>query len=50
MEKRRDSAVKREGTEKILNMVVKVTATVISVIATVVSITAEILGGIIRKK
>ncbi len=42
--------MKREGTEKILNMVVKVTATVISVIATVVSITAEILGGIIRKK
>ena len=42
--------MKREGTEKILNMVVKVTATVISVIATVISITAEILGGIIRKK
>ncbi len=42
--------MKREGTEKILNMVVKVTVTVISVIATVISITAEILGGIIRKK
>ncbi len=42
--------MKREGTEKILNIVVKVTATVISVIATVISITAEILGGIIRKK
>lgn len=42
--------MKREGTEKILNMVIKVTAKVISVIATVVSITAEILGGIIRKK
>lgn len=42
--------MKREGTEKILNMVVKVTATVISVIATVISITAEVLGGMIRKK
>lgn len=42
--------MKREGIEKILNMVIKVTATVISVIVTVVSLTAEILGGMIRKK